>query len=131
MNITKLYIGQYKLRKCLMWQFRNINLAAWIIIFILLGTSIFQQLYYPIKIEEDKRAYKKHLDLLQFTYANITGAMDDLKAEIEDYDKNEWRANIKDIKLLIDNLENKISYYESSIFNYFNTSRAKRQKLIF
>jgi hypothetical protein len=131
MNVTKIYIGLYKLKKCIIWQFRNINITALIIIFLLLSIAIFQQFYYPRIIQQNDTSYRKNLNLLQFTYGNITNAMEDLKAEIEDYNSKEWRTNIKNIKLLIDNLDEKISYYESSIFNYYSPNRAKRQKLIF
>jgi predicted PurR-regulated permease PerM len=131
MNITKMYIGFYKLRKCLLWQFKNINIMAIIIIILLSCIAIFQQIYYPRIIEQDKRTYKKQIEYLQFTFSNVTNSMEDLKLKIEDYNTKDWNSNIKDIRLLIDILEEKISYYESSIANYFSPGRMKRQKLIF
>ncbi len=131
MNITKMYVGFYKLRKCLLWQFRNINIMAIIIIFILLCTAIFQQIYYPRIIKQDKSTYKKQIEYLQFTFSNVTGSMEDLKIKVEDYNAKDWQSNIKEIRILLDNLEEKISYYESSIANYFSPGRMKRQKIIF
>jgi len=131
MNITKMYIGFYKLRKCLLWQFRNINIMAIIIILMLLCIAIFQQIYYPRIIEQNKSTYKKQIEYLQYTFSNVTTSMEDLKIKVEDYNAKEWQGNIKEIRLLLDNLEEKISYYESSISNYFSPGRMKRQRIIF
>jgi hypothetical protein len=131
MDITKTYIFLYKLKKCLLWQFKRINIMATFIICLLLCVVIFQQLYYPRIIKDKDEAIKTHLNYLQFAYNNITNAVEDLQAQVEDYKVEDWKTHIKEIKLYLDALDTKVSYFESSIQNYYSPSRTKRQKLLF
>lgn len=131
MDITKMYIGFYKLRKCLRAQVTGINILSTLIIVILLGIIIFQQFYYPRQIEHQNAVFKKQIDYLQVTYANVTTAFEDLKAEIEDFNAKEWRTNVKEIRTLIETLDEKVSYYESAILDYFAPGRMLKRKLLF
>lgn len=131
MDITKLYIGGYKLKKCLIAQFKGINLMAKIFILILLAFIIFQQAYYPPRIREKEEAIKKHLDYLQIAYGNISNQLEDIKIKVEDYTPEKWKDNLKDIKLMLESLDEKVSYFESAINNYYSLSRTRRQKYIF
>lgn len=131
MDVTKTYIFFYKLKKCLLWQVKTINIMALLIIFILLGAVIFQQLYYPYQLKKKDAAIKAHLDYLQSAYVNITNSLEDLQLKVEDYKVEDWRAHIREVKYYLDDLETKISYFESSIQNYYSPGRQKRQKLLF
>lgn len=131
MDITKIYIGLYKLKKCIIWQFKGINITAIIFISLFLCIAIFQQMYYPIVIAQKDKLIKQHLDHLQYTYSNVTDALEDLKTKVEDYNADDWRLHIKEIRLLLDKIDDKSTYYESSIMNYYSASRTKRQKVLF
>ncbi len=131
MDITKIYISLYKLKKCLLWQFRGINIMATIIIMLLLALNIFQQLYYPRIIEQDRAAYDRHIEYLRLSFDNVSNGMEDVQKKVEDYNANDWKENISQIRLLMDALDVKISYFSSSINNYYSPGRAKKQRLIF
>ena len=126
-NITKTYIFLYKLKK----HFKAINLAARLIIFILLAIVIGQQLYYPREIENQKASFKSYLGDLRFSFGNISSAMEDFKAEVEDFNADKWRTDTKGLEFFIENMDDKISYFESSIGDYFSPSRMKHRKLMF
>ena len=131
MDITKLYVGGYKLKKCLIAQFKGINLMAKLFMLVLIGIIIFQQAYYPPVIREKDDAIKKHLDYLQIAYGNISNQLEDIKIKVEDYTPEKWKENLKDIKLMLESLDEKVTYFETSINNYYSPSRTKRQKYIF
>ena len=131
MNITKLYIGGYKLKKCLIAQFKGINMMAKLFMLFLTGVIIFQQAYYPPRIREKDEAIKKHLDYLQIAYGNISNQLEDIKIKVEDYTPEKWKENLHDIKLMLESLDEKVTYFETSINNYYSSSRTKRQKYIF
>lgn len=130
-ELTRPFIFLYKLKKCVKAQITGINSTAIVIIFILLAVAIFQQIYYPREITIKQEEYKRQLEHLQITFGNVTNTYEDLKDKVEEYSKEDWQKNINEIRVLMEALENKISYYESSIFNYFSASRMKKQKWIF
>jgi peptidoglycan hydrolase CwlO-like protein len=130
-NVTKSFITFYKLKKCTIAQITGINLTAIVIILLLFSVVVFQQLYYPRIIDQNQTKYRSELDYLQTSFGNITNAYDDLTTKVENYNADEWGKNMKQIREMLESLDSKISYYESSIFNYFSQSRMKRQKWIF
>jgi len=130
-NVTKYFVIFYKLKKCTINQITGINITAIVIILMLFSVVVFQQLYYPRIIDQNQTKYRSELDYLQTTFGNITNAYDDLTTKVENYNAEEWGKNMKQIREMLESLDSKISYYESSIFNYFSQSRMKRQKWIF
>ena len=107
----------------------SINLAGKIIILILIGLTIYQQIYFNNVIDENEKHFKYYLNELESKFSDIESAMSDLRSEVDDFDYEDWRVNVDDVRYSADNLESQISDFGSSITDYFSYNRYRRSRV--
>lgn len=101
-------------------QIRSINLAGIIIILILIGLLVYQQIHFNNIIDENKKHFQNYLSELEYKFSDVENAMSDLRSEVDDFDYEDWRINVGEVQDATDELESQISGFGSSINDYFS-----------
>lgn len=107
----------------------SINLTGKIIVLLLIGLAIYQQIHFNNVIEENENNFRNYLNELESNFGDVESAMSDLRSEVDDFDYEDWRINVDDVRYSTDNLESQISDFSSSITDYFYYNRFRRSRV--
>jgi len=107
----------------------SINLVGKIIILLLIGLTIYQQIHFNNVIEENENNFRYYLNELESNFSDVESAMSDLRSEVDDFDYEDWRVNVEDVRYSSDNLESQISDFSSSITDYYSYNRFRRSRV--
>jgi len=112
--------------KMVVKQILSINLAGIIIILILVGLLVYQQIHFNGVIDKNEKQFQNYLSELENRYSDVENAMSDLRSEVDDFDYEDWRINVGEVQDATDELESQISDFGSSINDYSFYHRIKR-----
>lgn len=107
-------------------QILSINLPGIIIILILVGLLVYQQIHFNGVIDKNEKQFQNYLGELEYRFSDVESAMSDLRSEVDDFDYEDWRINVGEVQDATDELESQISDFGSSINDYSFYHRIKK-----